>query len=716
MAALPSILFGGLLTLVTAYAIGSAALRKLAPPPEIALATGAALLSVLIFLVVLAGAAGWPAFLALGLIGSASGLAAGRCKLLPPRPRYLALLFLPYALWYFVNALAPETLPDGLSYHLGLPYEYIRLGGFPSRIAFFDAVPQGMEMLYTMAFAFGRHSAARLVEFAFLLATPVLMLRIGRRLGMSDLASLVAAVFYFTAPVAGVTGSSSYTDAAMVFFTLAAFYALLTWRDTGTTLWLLPAGLAAGFCYSIKITGAVVVVAGALFVILQRRGVLRPLLLLATSAALVMSPWLVRNWVLTGDPLAPLGNALFPNPYFHLLTEKELGAALSSYGRVTPLRIPWELAFGDGFTGTFGPLLFFLPLGLLALRTRTGRLCLAAALILALPWFSNRGARFLMPAVAMAAFPMAMVLPRRAAWAAIAVQAVVCWPQVLNLWQPDWIFRLHDFPLRAALRIQPEPDYLGRHSPEYPIARMLEDATRPGTRILSFDTVANAYLARDVTVSWQSAEGDRLSDTLRMATVFRDPTYKWSATWPTVSLRALRFRLPAAFAAEWDICDIELADGEDHISPSPQWSLRAWPDIWETPAALDGNRATRWRTWQPMRAGMFFEIDFDRPLTLASAALTSHTPRFNVELDFYGQTLDGRWQLLSAAPSATLLPDEDLRLQATSALRHAGFQYLLVPTGEQGNGAIGRLIEADPLAWDMEKVGQYGDQAVFRVR
>ena len=87
------------------------------------------------------------------------------------------VIFGMYGLWYFVNALAPEIMPDGITYHLGLPYEYVRLGGFPDRIAFYDLVPQGMEMLYTVAFAFGRHSAAKLVEFSLFLGTLPLIFR-----------------------------------------------------------------------------------------------------------------------------------------------------------------------------------------------------------------------------------------------------------------------------------------------------------------------------------------------------------------------------------------------------------------------------------------------------------------------------------------------------------------------------------------------------------
>ena len=91
---------------------------------------------------------------------------------------------------------------------------------------------QGFEMLFVPAFAFGRHSAARLVHCAFLLATVPLILRIGRRLELPEGVVLAAAVLYFCAPMTGITGTSAYTDAGGVFFTLATFYVLLVWRDT----------------------------------------------------------------------------------------------------------------------------------------------------------------------------------------------------------------------------------------------------------------------------------------------------------------------------------------------------------------------------------------------------------------------------------------------------------------------------------------------------
>jgi hypothetical protein len=135
---------------------------------------------------------------------------------------------------------------------------------------------------------------------------------------------------------------------------------------------------------------------------------------------------------------------------------------------------------------------------------------------------------------------------------------------------------------------------------------MVEAKTPPDAKILSLTTVANAYLSRDVRVSWQSAESDNLLDSLRLAAVSRESLFDWRATWPLGLFRRLRFRLSLASNSECDIDDIRIYSGEDLVYTSPNWTLRAWPNSWEAPLALDGNLATRWRTWEPVRAGVYF--------------------------------------------------------------------------------------------------------------
>src|SRR6516165_8168196 len=78
-----------------------------------------------------------------------------------------------FFIYYFFNALAPEISPDGTGYHLGNVARIWRNHGFAwdyhSMYSYFS---QGVEMLFLVAFSFGRHSSAALVHFAFLCTLP----------------------------------------------------------------------------------------------------------------------------------------------------------------------------------------------------------------------------------------------------------------------------------------------------------------------------------------------------------------------------------------------------------------------------------------------------------------------------------------------------------------------------------------------------------------
>jgi hypothetical protein len=719
-------LFGSFFTLAVAWMLGNICLRRLPVPWTIALAVGAAAESGIVFLLLVCGVGNRVSFILLGAVCLAVfwWLGRGAARLADPvKARadgvsvYLAgaaLAF--YGALYLINALAPELEPDAIAYHLGLTSEYVRLGGFPSRVGFYEMLPQGLEMLFVPAFAFGQHSAARLVHCAFLLASVPLMLRIGRRLELPEGAGLAAAVLYFCAPVVGITGTSAYTDAGEVFFTLATFYALLVWRDTRDVRYLAPAGITAGFCYAVKFPGGLVAMLALAFVVAAERGMhARQLALLAGAALAVAAPWILRDVVMTGNPVAPLFNSLFPNPYFHPSMERDLAAALGSWQGVPPWRVPYELMVGGTFAGTMGPVFFALPLGLLALRKRAGRLCWMAAALLALPWFWNTGARFLMPALPFLALALALALPRQALWACVALQAVACWPQVVGLYHREYTWRLERIPWRAALRIQPEQAYLSSLQPAYRVARLVQDNTQPGERIFSLIAAPAAYTDREILVFWHSAQAVQLHDTLRVAVDRNNTLFDVRAEWTPHPMSALRIRMPQASPVEWVIGEIQLFSGDYRIFGSPQWQLQAWPNVWELPLAFDENQATRWRTWDPIRAGMFVEVDFDRAQTLSGAVMTSPTAFYPLPFDFYGRERDG-WHLLTGRPVVTERPLGNVRMSATRAVRDAGFRYILANNGNDGNGALGADMVGHEVEWGLEKTADLGPVVLFRIK
>jgi hypothetical protein len=617
---------------------------------------------------------------------------------LDPITRIAALvIFAVYFVIYAVHALAPEIQPDALSYHLGLPAQYLRTGGFSDRVAFYEMLPQGVDLLFLWAFAFGKHGAPKLVHFAFLLATVPLLFAVVRRLGWPDRAAAGTAVLYGCAPITGVSATSAYTDAAMVFYVLAAFYLMLARRH-------FAAGVAGGFCYAVKISGLLVPLAAWVWAVLRRRGAVA----VAAGAAVMIAPWMLRNWIVAQNPVAPLFNAWFPNPYFTASMESDLARVWRTYAGFTWAGAPWDLAVRGGFQGILGPVLLLLPAGLLALRTKAGRLVWAAAAVAGAPWFFNVGARFLLPAMALAALAFCFVARRWMLWPAMAAHAILSLPFVVPAYAPEGVWRLVGFPWRAALGLEDAAAYLAARE-DYHIARLIEGSSEPGARIFALFTVPRAYVTRDTLEFWHSREAATLADTLRVAAFNRrDPLYDWGAEFARQPATGFRFRLAAGHAGEWCIHEVRMSSDADAVYPSPQWHSASG-------LVFDGNLATRWRTWEPMRSGMVFEVLFDRPQVLTKLSMLSHTPVYNVPAELWLRDSAGSWHKTADARAAALAP-VDLRRDAARALKAAGFDYILAPLEHQGMAALGQALVKDQRAWGIEVTWQAGWACLLRIR
>jgi hypothetical protein len=522
------ILFGAGFTVAAASAAGALLLRRLRlelDPLETILfsfLSGAACLSVALFLLCLVHQARPAVFLAGGatLIGCVAKWSPRTGKKLPAiGTRWVVLLLLtltPFFLVYFTNALAPEVSPDGSGYHLGNVVRFFEAHGFAQNYhSIYSAFPQGMEVLFLFAFSFGRHSAAALVHLAFFAALPLLIVSYGRRFHLIP-ASVFAAILVFASPVFGLTGSSAYNDAALVTLSFAVFYCLQVLTDINNRNILIILGLAVGYCCAIKYTGALAGAFAVTWLLLLRRPL--PWLQFLVPAALPIAPWLLRNWFWLGNPLAPFFNRWFPNPFFSLSSET---AYLADLGHFEGLHHWWQFPlditlYGARIPGFLGPVFLLAPLAILALPYRHGRRLLAAAAIFSLPIFFNAATRFLLPGMPFLALALGLALqnsPGILPLLAVA-QALFCWPGVTPLYAADWSWRIREIPVRAALRLEPESDFLLRRLPDYALKPAIDAAVPSSARIFSFSTRPEAYLGRTIVVGYESAEGNQLQDSL----------------------------------------------------------------------------------------------------------------------------------------------------------------------------------------------------------
>lgn len=223
----------------------------------------------------------------------------------------------------FLGALAPPTAWDSLVYHLTGPRLYIEAGqiGHPIDLPYLG-FPQLSGMHFGLGMLLAGERATALFPFGYglmALATTVALARraFGRR------AAWYAGVLLLSVPSLLNLMSRPYVDATLLFYATAAFYAFFRWRqargdgDAGRG-WLLLLGLFAGFAGGVKYTAALIPIALALSILWTSRrdgiaAIAQRLALVGAVALGAVLPWLLENWITTGNPVYPffLDDALY---------------------------------------------------------------------------------------------------------------------------------------------------------------------------------------------------------------------------------------------------------------------------------------------------------------------------------------------------------------------------------------------------------------------
>lgn len=732
-----SILFGAAFTVAVSIALGRMLLRRLAlrffrvEETVIAFVVGSACLSLYTFALCATG------FLYRGVVigsGAVVLLAAwktGRGRSsgdsFPPLSRFwkwvFGLSFAPFSVLYFVNAMGPEFSPDGTSYHLSLVARYVRDHGF-SRITtnMYANLSQGIEMLYVFAFALGRHSAASLVHFAFLVALPLAMLCYARRIGFPG-AGVGAAILVYASPIFGMDGTTGYIDVALACVVFALFYLLQVWAESKAPGLLIPIGLLAGFCYAAKYTAFVAVPYVLGFVawksLRARKPVLRALAVTCACGALMILPWMGKNWIVLRNPFSPFLNKAFPNPYIHVSFEESYRRELRRYtGLNSYAEIPLEVTVkGAVLGGLLGPGFLLAPLGLLALRFPAGRQLWLGALVFGATYFTNVGTRFLIPAAPFVALAAGIAM---AGWSAVLpvlvlAHAVSCWPAVLKRYCSPSAWRLERIPIKQALRIESEESYINFKSPGYGAIRMINRLVPHNAKVITFSQIPEAYSTREILVGYQAASNSVARDILWTPLMAEAaPTGRIRFRFPAQGLADLRLvqTAPANGAPDlWSVNELRVFHGEKELRREPQWRLTAQPNPWDVQLAFDNGPGTRWRSWQALYPGMSISVAFRR-ITLADSVIVEFSrDQYKVKMKLEGRGESEDWRLLSDAPEEWDAPQPiGLRRAAIEVLKDRGIGYMLIH--DDDFGAVEFRLKS--MVWGVTQLGEWHGYRLYR--
>lgn len=298
----------------------------------------------------------------------------------------------------------PPVSRDALTHHLAIPKLYLKHGGIyeiPSIV--FSYYPMNIDLLYLIPLYFGNDIIPKLIHFAFGVLTAWLVFNYVKRV-TNLFFGLFGAAFFLSLPLIVKLSITVYVDLGLVFFTTASVIYIFRWVEDSFKLKnLIVSAFWCGMALGTKYNALIVLFLLSLFVpymIVKTNigiaSVQRLALKYATVFVLVSltiySPWMVRNYIWTKNPIYPLYNSWFnpqkvqPQQVFYGSSEKitdpegEMGEhpKISTnpllYRKIIYNESWWQIAlvpvriFFSGrdsdpqyFDGKLNPFLFILP-------------------------------------------------------------------------------------------------------------------------------------------------------------------------------------------------------------------------------------------------------------------------------------------------------------------------------------------------------------------
>ncbi len=218
-------------------------------------------------------------------------------------------------------ASVPPVSRDALTHHLYVPRLWLENGDItPIADIPFSYYPMNLDLLYLIPLYFGNDIIPKYIHFFFALATAgVMYWYLKKRLSKNW--GLLGALFFLTVPIIVKLSITVYVDLGLTFFTTVSLLCLLEWiRKQYQYPALIVAGIFCGLAAGTKYNGLITIFLLTLFVpfiYLQTnkkiksswKSILSGVIFLSCTL-FAFSPWLMRNYTLTGNPIYPLHNTL----------------------------------------------------------------------------------------------------------------------------------------------------------------------------------------------------------------------------------------------------------------------------------------------------------------------------------------------------------------------------------------------------------------------
>ena len=281
------------------------------------------------------------------------------------------LLWVRIFIWIFLTlsfmmALVPELFYDSLVYHLGVPNLYLQEHGIVHIPGVLSKVPMIWQTLYLFGLALQDEMIPKLIHWSNGVLILLALGTLAKRFQFPK-AGLISGLIFISTPMVQMNLWTSGIDIGGALFALLAVYALCVRVEHDSKEhclgWVILSSIFAAFSFGSKYQGGITAL--ILFLILfltlllsnprNIKAIFYESSIFILVFSLLISPWLLKNFWDTGNPLFPFLSSLFkklnlqkveldPDQWIGFINENRRFIT-SSFKEFWTL--PWKLTFKD---------------------------------------------------------------------------------------------------------------------------------------------------------------------------------------------------------------------------------------------------------------------------------------------------------------------------------------------------------------------------------
>ncbi len=236
----------------------------------------------------------------------------------------LSVLMALTAVWIIWLSLTPLVDRDGTRFHLPFAKLWAENGFmyFRKYFAYYDLNMLNLNYLYMLVFKFGLSDQfTKIIHASFLLGGGYLVFRYFREKYGFNWAAL-SFIMYCTIPVNQRLAAEVYVDLGLLFFSTLSIICFIKWFESGleSRKYLLISAIGAGLAFGTKYNAMIFAFFTTLFIGLstarEKKDDKLAIKNMAVYSGIILicaSPWLIRNFINSGNPFFPLFGSIFPS-------------------------------------------------------------------------------------------------------------------------------------------------------------------------------------------------------------------------------------------------------------------------------------------------------------------------------------------------------------------------------------------------------------------